>query len=481
MTDDTTNCDDVAKYLEDTYQELKGAVLVIHTNRSGDVSESSGRQNEEELKKLRRAAHAIDSLDSPYKAVVSVLMLKEGWDVRNVTTVVGLRAYSDLSNILPEQTIGRGLRRMYRGENIEEKLSVIGTDKFMEFVESITAEGVEFEHRPMGERTEAKAPFVVEIDRENMKKDIEKMDIQIPVLTPRIYREYKNLSGLDVAKFGHKKIPLKEFSEEEKREIVFRDIASGDITHKTELDSNFVPNYQSVIGYFTQVIMKDLRLVSGYDILYGKVKEFIQGHLFNSRIDLDNLNSLRNLSEIEALRIIFETFKKEINALTILDKGEAEIRDYIKISKSRPFVVKDQGYIVPKKSIFNKIIGDSHFELEFASFLENCEDIISYAKNYFAVHFKIDYKNADGSISDYYPDFIIKVSPKEYYVVETKGREDLDDIEKIKRLEQWCADVNVSQKSAVYKILYIKQEEWEAQQQKPRSFLDAVKIWGNRE
>ena len=477
MTDDTKNCDEVAEYLENTYSELKDAVLVIHTKDNGEISESVTGKKEEELKILRKAANEIDRLDSPYKAIVSVLMLKEGWDVRNVTTIVGLRAYVAQSNILPEQTLGRGLRRMYRDPDLPELVSVVGTDAFMDFVESIKSEGVEFEHRKMGEGSGPKSPLVVEIDRENMKKDIEKMDIQIPVLTPRIYREYKNLSGLDVAKFGHKKIPIKEFSEEEKREIVFRDIASGEITHKTELDSNFVPNYQSVIGYFTQIIMKELRLVSGYDILYGKVKEFIQGHLFNERIDLDSLNSLRNLSEIEASRTIFETFKKEINTLTVLDKGEAEIRDYIKISKSRPFVVKDQGYLVPKKSVFNKIVADSHFELEFASFLENCEDIISYAKNYFAVHFKIDYKNADGSISDYYPDFIVKVSSKEYYVVETKGREDLDDVEKIKRLAQWCVDVNVNQKNVVYKILYIKQEEWEAQQQKPRNFQEAVRTW----
>ncbi|MBM4177362.1 hypothetical protein FJ208_00980 [Candidatus Gribaldobacteria bacterium] len=344
----------------------------------------------------------------------------------------------------------------------------------MDFVESIKSEGVELEHRKMGEGSGPKSPLVVEVDRENLKKDIEKMDIQIPVLTPRIYREYKNFSELNVASFGHKKIGLKEFSEAEKREIVFRDITTGEITHKTELDSDFVPNYQNVIGYFTQVIMKELRLISGYDILYGKVKEFIQEHLFNTSIDLNNLNSLRNLSEIEASRTVFETFKKEINALTVLDKGEAEIRDYIKISQSRPFVVKDQGYIVPKRSIFNKIIGDSHFELEFASFLEGCEDMVSYVKNYFSVHFKIDYKNSDGSISDYYPDFIVKVSPKEYYVVETKGREDLDDIAKIKRLEQWCYDVNASQKGIVYKMLLIRQGEWEAQQQKPRNFQEVI-------
>ena len=63
---------------------------------------------------LRKQANAIDGWESPFKVVVSVLMLKEGWDVQNVTTIVGLRSYSTDSKILPEQTLGRGLRRMYR-------------------------------------------------------------------------------------------------------------------------------------------------------------------------------------------------------------------------------------------------------------------------------------------------------------------------------------------------------------------------------
>ena len=232
-------------------------------------------------------------------------------------------------------------------------------------------------------------------------------------------------------------------------------------------------NYQSVVGYFTQVIMKDLRLVSGYDVLYGKVKEFIQDHLFIAPVSLEDLNILRNLSELEATKTIIETFKKKINDLTVLDKGEAEIKDYIKISKCRPFVVKEQGYLVPQKSAFNKIVGDSHFELEMATFLEKCEDIISYAKNYFAVLFKIDYRDVDGEIRDYYPDFFVKVSEKEIYIVETKGREDLDDPLKITRLKQWCDDVNKSQTSAKCYCLYVKQEEYE--KYTPKNFKQLAK------
>ena len=99
-----------------------------------------------------------------YKAIISVLMLKEGWDVKNVTTIVGLRAYAVESNILPEQTLGRGLRKMLFDK--EEILSVIGTQNFMNFVESINSEGVTLEKRPMGEGVKRKEPFVIEIEKE---------------------------------------------------------------------------------------------------------------------------------------------------------------------------------------------------------------------------------------------------------------------------------------------------------------------------
>ena len=99
--------------------------------------------------KLRKEANEIDTLKSPHKAIVSVLMLKEGWDVRNVTTIVGLRAYVAQSDILPEQTLGRGLRRMYFGNDVvRETVSVMGTAAFMNFVESIQSEGVTFERVP---------------------------------------------------------------------------------------------------------------------------------------------------------------------------------------------------------------------------------------------------------------------------------------------------------------------------------------------
>lgn len=460
MTDDTKNCDLVGSYLENRYSDLKGKVLVIHTKNNGEITEAVSGKGKEELEKLRKDANNIDSDDSCYRAIVSVMMLKEGWDVRNVTTIVGLRAYSSAANILPEQTLGRGLRRMYWGEDIEEPLSVIGTDAFMDFVESIKTEGVELEYKKMSERTPPNTPIVIEVDNKNVKKDIEKLDIKIPVLTPRIYREYKNLTELDIGKFNFQVISYQKFSEEEQREIVFRDITDGKITHITRMDTTTIPNYQSVIGFFTQSIMKELRLVSGYDVLFGKVKVFVKSYLFGRKVELESMNTLRNLSELVATKTIIETFKKEINDLTILDRGEAEIKNYLKISQIRPFVVKEQSYIIPQKSVFNKIIGDSHFELEFAAFLERCEDIISYVKNYLAVHFRIDYQNASGDIKDYYPDFIVKRNEREIYIIETKGLEDLDVPLKLERLAKWCEDINKIESQVKFHWLFVEQDKF---------------------
>ena len=471
MTDDTRNCDDVAEYLENRYPELKDSVLVIHTKKNGEISEARTGRAKEELEELRKQANEIDDPANPYKAIVSVLVLKEGWDVRNVTTIVGLRAYTARSNILPEQTLGRGLRKMYRG-GIEEYVSVVGTDAFMDFVESIQAEGVELERKAMGEGTKPKAPLVVEVDN-NSTKDIEALDIEIPVLTPRVYREYKNLEDLNAGKMDFEPVKYQTFSDEEQREIVFKDITTGEVKHTTILDKAGVADYRSVVAYFARTVMKELRLVGGYDVLYGKIKEFIQDALFNQFVDLESPNTLRNLSELSATKTVIETFKKAINMLTVQDRGTSEIRDTIKLRQTRPFVAKDQEYLMPKKSVFNRIIGDSHFELEFASFLESCGDVISYAKNYPSVHFKLDYVNADGNISNYYPDFLVKLYDGQIVVVETKGLADLDVPLKMQRLCQWCEDVTAIQPDVSYDFVYADQENFE--KYRPKSFEDLLK------
>ena len=64
----------------------------------------------------------------------------------------------------------------------------------------------------------------------------------------------------------------------------------------------------------------------------------------------------------------------------------------------------------------------------------------AFGKNYMAVGFKLDYVKADGDLSTYTPDFIVRTTDGAVWIVETKGREELDVPQKMARLRQWCAD-----------------------------------------
>jgi type III restriction enzyme len=469
MVDDTRNCDDVGAYLQKICPELDGAVLVIHTKNNGEISEAASGRNRDELELLRKQSNQIDSWDSPFKAIVSVLMLKEGWDVKNVTTIVGLRAYVAESNILPEQTLGRGLRRMYFGTDIAETVSVMGTPAFMEFVESIQSEGVTFDHVPMGAGARRQDSLIVEVDNTNPAKDIDALDIPLPRLTRRYNRDFKDLDALDPAAFGNPRLPLKAFTPEETRDIVFKTMLDDEVHHVMELDGAGPGDYRSVVAFFARQLLKDLRLVGGYDILYGKVKHFMRDCLFTvSPVNLEDPVVLRNLSEPDAGKILQDSFTRAINALTIQESGTTRIEDWIKLKETRPFRTEHRPFQYPMKSVFSRTVGEPNaggYELSFAAFLDKPgNDVAAFAKNYLAIGFKLDYVKANGELSTYTPDFIVRDTSGTVWVIETKGREELDLPRKMARLKQWCADAtaaSVVDGGPSYRFLYVDQKSFD--------------------
>lgn len=206
MMNRTKDADDVGDYLRRKYPADFAAekLLVIHTDRKGEVSKR-------DLDKARKVAREVDDQTSPVNAIVSVLMLREGWDVQNVTVVVGLRPYTAKANILPEQTIGRGLRLMFRGWAVRptytERVDIIGNAKFLEFVEQLERdEEIEFEEFDL----EKDKLVIVTIAPDPAKMD---KDITVPVLSPILARK-KSLAdeteGLDVASLHCPVLPMKE-------------------------------------------------------------------------------------------------------------------------------------------------------------------------------------------------------------------------------------------------------------------------------
>jgi len=477
MVDDTKNCDDVKDYLENNYPILKGGTFVIHTNKEGNIDEGASSKSQKELLELRALANQVDRDDNNIKAVVSVLMLKEGWDVKNVTTVVGLRPFVASSNILPEQALGRGLRRMYFGQDVTEELNVVGTPAFIEFVESIKSEGVILEKRSMGKDSDSSGPTIIEVDKE---KNIDKLDIEIPILSPSIIREYKNLEELNVENFKFDSVKLKEFTPEEQKNILFREIIDDKVVKEVKMRDDLHINATSIITFFTKSIMTELRLYGGQDILYGKLKQFLVDKLFGETVNLEDANVARNLSETNVRYVIRETFKKYINALTVVDTGATEVQNYIKVSNQKTFSIpRAKEFLPAKKSIFNKIVGDSHFELQFAGFLDAAIDVEKFIKNYIQLGFKMEYINHEGGISYYYPDFVLHLNNGERFIVETKGAENLDDPRKIERLKQWCEDVTQST-GKIYKHLYVKQEEWDSLGLTPNTFEEIIPVFKDK-
>ncbi|MDR1083896.1 MAG: DEAD/DEAH box helicase family protein [Deltaproteobacteria bacterium] len=463
MTENTRECDEIGHYLAARYPEFKDAVLIIHTKNNGEISEAAASKNKEELEALRQSGRQVDSPESPYRAIVSVMMLREGWDVENVTTIIGLRPFKTKSQILPEQALGRGLRRMFRGQPVKERLSVIGTRPFIQFVENLKKEGVELDYQPMGGETPAKTPMAIEVDHANKDKDIVELDIMMPELVARLTRRINKLAELEIEALPPGGLTVKKFTPEERREIIFWDIDAEAESHRTLLDEKIEPSYHNVLGFYVENLVRELHLGAHQkSLLFGHLKAYAGRRLFKTPLDLESADAARNLAEKAASHKIYQVFKAAINELVTEDLGRTRAIDLRTFRQTRPFLVDWQPHLRPKKSIFNRVVSDrSALELDFAQFLDNCPDIISFIKNSPQIGFRMEYQAEDGHIGHYYPDFLVKENPDTVWIIETKGRMDENDKRKLTRLHQWCEDATaLTGGSRSYKAMLVREEEW---------------------
>ena len=477
MTEDTLTADEVAAYLEKKFSDLEGKVLVIHTKKNGEIDEKAKGKKEKELQQLRQNAAEIDNVDNKYSAVVSVLVLREGWDVRNVTTIVGLRQFSAESKILPEQTLGRGLRLMY-GNGSGEKVSVIGTPAFVEFVKEIEKEGVKLEKVQMGKRTAPQTPRVIIIERDNpQKEDIEALDIALPRLSRRFNTDFTQIDNLRAENIVVSPVEYKQYGKIEDREIIFRDVLKKEISHITTLGEGLVQDYSNVIAYFVRCLMNQFRLFSGYNYFYELVELFVRTRLFGKTIPLDSEDTLRNLAEEPTSKRLLEAIGTAISETIRAETGNVKIKGEIRISQMHSFTT-DYKYevFVPRKSLQNYIVAPTtKLELDFARFLDSCPDIITFAKNYLAVDFNIEYVKTDGKLSRYFPDFFVKDSANKVWVIETKGRMDENDRRKLNRLAQWRDDVCKLKGDSVVDCLLVDENNF--RNYRPSNFLDITKMF----
>lgn len=433
MMNNTSEADSIGDYLRVKYPDEFGGdrTLVIHTNRQGEVSNR-------DLDIARKAAREVDDEASPINAIVSVLMLREGWDVQNVTVIVGLRPYTSKADILPEQTIGRGLRLMFRSisTNYIERVDIIGNPGFIKFVEELEKEeDIQLDTWQVG-----KEKLVITTIQPVPEKG--EYDIALPTLSPILARSTalaQEIEAIDVMNIKCPPLPKKADSEEAKQ---FRYEGMDILTLEKLFERVYtIPTPQTaqeVISYYAQVIAGELKLPSQFATLAPKVRDFLKYRAFGEEVHLEAPEIIqaisRRLAQVVTMKVFLDLLREKLvqPQEPVLEGGGRLLSgiDPFPWSQAAPECLK---------TVFNKVPCDNQFEENFARFLDNAPDVTRFAKLPILFGFTIPYTDQIGNLRHYYPDFVVVDGNDIHYLVETKGREDLDVQNKDRSATMWAA------------------------------------------
>ncbi len=468
MMNDTKDADDVAEWMTSAYPAEfgEGRLQTIHTKASGEIT------NEKELQKARETVKNVDRIDNPINAIVSVLMLREGWDVQNVTVVVGLRPYSAKAEILPEQAIGRGLRLMFRDLNADytEHVDIIGTPKFLEFVDQL-------------EKIEDMRFDTVEIGKEKLRiltimplEERKEFDIGLPTLSPTLVRKKSlddEIKALNVMAFNTILLPL---NADDPNTKTFRYEGHDIITLQKIVERDYkVPEPQTaqeVIGYYARRIAKEVKLPSQFAVLAPKVREFFEHKAFGRSVDLDKHETVRAMATPVASYVCTEEFKKVLRQLSIAEQEPQLLEPARLLSSCQPFPWSRK-VLEANHTVFNMVPCDNDFEKAFARFLDNAGDIRTFAKLPQPFGFSIDYTDGGMNLRSYYPDFVAIDKAGTHWLIETKGMESAEVSQKDSAAANWCENAS-SLTNIHWRYIKVPQKGFEVLQ--PRHFSDLAAL-----
>lgn len=446
MAEDNAAADDVSAYL-DTFPDFRKNVLTIHSGKKKD------QIAEKDLEKARKAAREIDRDENPYTAIVSVLMLREGWDVRNVVVVVPLRSYSSKAKILPEQTLGRGLRRMWPEDHAQnEQLIVIEHPQFHDLIEqALTEQGVRVEFMTLDEAYVE--PVIIEVEESKGAYDIE-----VPMLSGGLTHSVK---GLEKFKASDLKSGLFNYDSLQARDVTLRkvDMLTKEVESQEILEFPYADNPQVYLASITNAVLRFAKVPGHFDRIVPHVKEYITKFLFGKRVTLSDVETLKKLNHPKVRGAIVSTFVDAINDLTVVTERPRLEECRAKASETKPFPWTKEA-VPATRCILNFVPADNDFEAKFARFLNSADDVEAFIKNETrTINLKIPYIAADGFLRQYIPDFIAK-GKDGMFLIETKGREDVDVERKDLQGKRWANDVS-KRTGMKWVFLRVDQKEFE--------------------
>jgi type III restriction enzyme len=458
MAEKNVYADAIGEYLWKTkeFGLKESEVLVIHTDAAGEITKK-------DLDMAREAARDIDKPESRIKAIVSVMMLREGWDVRNVTVVLGLRPFTAKAEILPEQVIGRGLRLMTEvSPDRTQTLEVLGTRNLLQVLrDQLEAEGVGV----ASTKTDPPDPIVIYPVQERLA-----YDIAIPLTKPSLEHDVRKLSDLNVSSL--EPIYKQEELAEEFRISLQVTFATTDSELGTvEIVAGELATAQELLASITNKVIDRAKLPNRFAELYPFVRDYVSTRCFGPPIDVDAEAIRSNLARLEIQEGIAKYLARNIAELTVERRAIEFDKADFRLSQTKPFSWRrNLPPLVAKKTVFNYVATYNDFERRFAEFLDKkATDVLRFAslgtteQGESGTQFRVDYLKPSGAIGFYHPDWVVVQKTRTggvNWIIETKGRVWEGTAAKDEALRIWCERVSAATGGA-WRYARINQTEFD--------------------
>ena len=442
-------------------------VLVIHTDTAGEITKK-------DLDKARQAARDIDGKESKVKAIVSVMMLREGWDVRNVTVVLGLRPFTAKAEILPEQVVGRGLRLMTQvSPDRTQTLEVLGTRNLLNLLRSqLEAEGVGV----ASTKQSPPLPVIIEPVKERLE-----YDIAIPITKPTLKHDFRKLSNLNVGLFDAI-YDQEELAEPFRVSLKLEFATTETEVHQAHVAPGELPSARELLASITKKVIDRAKLPNRFAQLYPAVREYVAYRCFGRKVDPGEEILRSYLARLELQEGVAGYLARKISELTIEHRSIEFDRQDFRLSETKPFSWRrNLPPLEADKTIFNFVATYNNFERRFAEFLDKrAKDVVRFAalgvteQGTSGTQFRIDYLKSSGAIGFYHPDWVVVQKTRTgqvNWIVETKGRVWEGTEIKDAAMKNWCERVSAAT-GAAWRYVRINQTDFDAQ--KARGLSDLI-------
>ena len=456
MCEDTSVSPFVTDFLKEEGVADEDVVMIDSTSK-GEVKEA-------EWKEIKARLFDIDRYRHP-KIIVSVLMLREGFDVNNICVIIPLR--SSQAPILLEQTIGRGLRLMWREPEYKDikdydrkmvlvkkkppktyidMLSIVEHPAFRQFYDELINDGL----AGVDEGEVGSDGSVGDIIRVGLKENYAEYDFDWPIIMREAEEE---LTELEID--PHELRPFTMFPLDQLRRFLVSDgetFVSQEITSKTQFGAYKVTGDLFRANNYNEYLQKLLRTVTTRFDRISSHKEvhvpniqvneavtvraidiYIRTRLFGGAFNPFEGNDWKILLAKDGIvtKHIVEEVARAIYRLQQQVTTTDAIVEHIPFSKVKELKMRESFSRPFQKTIYERLGWPSHgggFEQAFMQFLDDQGEVERFLKINETQHTfaTIYYIRADGLMATYHPDFIVGTADR-IYLVETKGNDRVND------------------------------------------------------